>query len=786
MSQSERGSKSRRRSKKKREGQQRQSGESAASFAVMYTPCTRALRSLQTAAAVPRASFSTSSLTSTPSRSETLKELKAQFGLKKDDDHHDHHHPEYKISTEAPGENPYFPTALREKLAKPGPARNANAAGQVGTFTVGNTPQGMPSEADIEAHLGHLNAPENALNDNDTFELNALNNVDVLKCLAEFNSSEFGFDFTIFPKQDAVMLRELYVKQLVTFEDETLPKLKAAKVPQVTQTLLSDIYKFRAATPVGQLYNTLLSLNLGAGKLFNSKAPPAVNQEYSRTKNFYSVGRTLTQTFFFQQTKMSKPVPIDTAIYQFKGFKALLNALARAPKDPKDEKDLGGLTPEEAQHIYAVLSLAATGVMEDAAPQGFYEISDQKVIDACAPFFTIDNVKDLEAAAAAVYKANKPLVGLKAQDIRPYITQQYFLASNELHLKKWREEKATHATREITEVVSTNTKQATKIPIDLSPERIQVIRAHTLSVLKDAQKADPDNKEEKSQHIAAVHRVVDAFTEPEISSMFKLTQLLAQAGPNLTEQLKVELVKPFLEADPQNDLSDDLVKDIVTTHPIPEILFSKRLDFLARDNKEYTQYYQEGAESLYKVRDPKDLEKPLNRNHTIKVYPEDPDFEEVSSPSEAWSKLGHPLAYALKKGKKGELEPVREFEAPEINGMFPTGYPFNAAIEHVQHLRLEALATNYLGFDLNNETDYMMFENYCHSYDISAGEDTLDRCFSYPPPEHTFDELPIMKKAGWEECDVPSDYPEYAEELAMDKAAAAVAADAGEAKEAEK
>jgi hypothetical protein len=47
-----------------------------------------------------------------------------------------------------------------------------------------------------------------------------------------------------------------------------------------------------------------------------------------------------------------------------------------------------------------------------------------------------------------------------------------------------------------------------------------------------------------------------------------------------------------------------------------------------------------------------------------------------------------------------------------------------------------------------------MVDHLVHTYDISPGEQTLERSQPIPMPEHTFDELPIMKFDGWEDSDV--------------------------------
>jgi len=47
----------------------------------------------------------------------------------------------------------------------------------------------------------------------------------------------------------------------------------------------------------------------------------------------------------------------------------------------------------------------------------------------------------------------------------------------------------------------------------------------------------------------------------------------------------------------------------------------------------------------------------------------------------------------------------------------------------------------------------LTFDHLVHTYDISPGEDTLERTHPSPPDPHTYEELPIIKFDGWEECD---------------------------------
>jgi len=99
-------------------------------------------------------------------------------------------------------------------------------------------------------------------------------------------------------------------------------------------------------------------------------------------------------------------------------------------------------------------------------------------------------------------------------------------------------------------------------------------------------------------------------------------------------------------------------------------------------------------------------------------------------------------------------------QAPFFDSPTLGPFPFNAGLEEIHHMKLQALA-HLLGFDLQSDLGITQFDSFCHNYDISPGESTLERTFSYPPPLHTYDELPIIKFEGWSEADVPEDYEEF-------------------------
>jgi len=80
---------------------------------------------------------------------------------------------------------------------------------------------------------------------------------------------------------------------------------------------------------------------------------------------------------------------------------------------------------------------------------------------------------------------------------------------------------------------------------------------------------------------------------------------------------------------------------------------------------------------------------------------------------------------------------------------------FSTAFDELYHHKLIRLANEFYNFDLSSDVGMIQFELFMHAYDISPGEEGLDRIHSYPTPLHTYEELPIIKFDGFEESDDP-------------------------------
>jgi len=90
--------------------------------------------------------------------------------------------------------------------------------------------------------------------------------------------------------------------------------------------------------------------------------------------------------------------------------------------------------------------------------------------------------------------------------------------------------------------------------------------------------------------------------------------------------------------------------------------------------------------------------------------------------------------------------------------IFITMTPFATGGDEIYHQQLLRLATEFYGFDLDSDLGRIQFEMFMHTYDISPGEEYLDRSHPTPTPIHSYDELPIIKYDGYEDSDDPDIY----------------------------
>jgi len=201
---------------------------------------------------------------------------------------------------------------------------------------------------------------------------------------------------------------------------------------------------------------------------------------------------------------------------------------------------------------------------------------------------------------------------------------------------------------------------------------------------------NPEHKKELEGLKAAVDYVLDPTIQKDLTIINRL------ATQQLTNLQRQELVSIF----PDNADSDDLINDVMNPHPIAARLWGDRVQLLLRENTEYTREFAEGAETLYPHLDSSE--------------------------------------YFQKDFKLAPKSPT------------PPNLPFNTAQEEIYHWKLERLATEFYHWDLQSDFGLARFDLFTQAYDLSPGENSLDRVHGYPPPHHTYEELPIIKFDGYD------------------------------------
>jgi len=196
----------------------------------------------------------------------------------------------------------------------------------------------------------------------------------------------------------------------------------------------------------------------------------------------------------------------------------------------------------------------------------------------------------------------------------------------------------------------------------------------------------------------------NALLKPSIQADLELMHLLETT--RITDRRLAEIASIFAPA--SDPASDELLNQVLNPHPVAQKLFGQRVELLCQDHVQYTEDFHVGNETIW----------PKNN------YPR-PDIT-----NQAFDELALPLG----DGK------------------------FNTPMDELFHMKLFRLADSYLGLNLDSDEGVLAFENFVHTYDISPGEATLERCLTSPPAHHTFEELPIIKFDGWDEADEVPDH----------------------------
>jgi len=227
--------------------------------------------------------------------------------------------------------------------------------------------------------------------------------------------------------------------------------------------------------------------------------------------------------------------------------------------------------------------------------------------------------------------------------------------------------------------------------------------------LAEMEKEESENKKASGGFLSALK---DCLSE-EMQDQFYILYLLNTS--TLTERQQDELLDVFRD-NSKASVDTKVLLDALNPHPVAKRLWGHRIRHLCTESTEYTKHFEEGGDSNFQ---------------TEPTWP---------------------------KGMKQNLEHPA-FNCPPLN---PS--QFNCAAEDLQHMKLLRLAVDYYEMDLNTVEGMAAFDLLVHTYDISPGDDTLERTHPSPPDHHTYEELPIIKFDGWEECDEPEEEEEYEED----------------------
>lgn len=163
----------------------------------------------------------------------------------------------------------------------------------------------------------------------------------------------------------------------------------------------------------------------------------------------------------------------------------------------------------------------------------------------------------------------------------------------------------------------------------------------------------------------------------------------------------------------ESNVPDHVIRNILHPHKVTVALLGNKLKMLLKSEKvEYTNFFTDGSDSMFL----KDCEALPSRSQVV----------------------------------NDEMHSENRLVSPVIDRTsdFPTGQ------SHVHHIKLNKLFFDYYGIDRTTEEGMAIIDQIVHTYDISPGEVSLDRAQAIPMPEHTFDELPLLKYDGYEYSDV--------------------------------
>lgn len=235
--------------------------------------------------------------------------------------------------------------------------------------------------------------------------------------------------------------------------------------------------------------------------------------------------------------------------------------------------------------------------------------------------------------------------------------------------------------------------------VDQSPTK-EAVQAAVAKALKDHA-----GNAEYVQILKTVSANAEEVFTPENTKLLDLITILTTAPE---DDATFEKLLSIFEEDADAETLK-IIGDALNCTPIAAKLFGNRMMVASYDKFHYTKKYFEGEDTLF------------------------PRISEDKTSKAAYDNIKEALT-------DGTLSPERPL--------------FTTALDEIYQIKLERLA-EYYGIDLQTDVGIMFFDHFMHNYDISHGEDFLDRVHPYPVPEHTYMELPIIKFDGFTESNLP-------------------------------
>lgn len=553
------------------------------------------------------------------------------------------------------------------------------------------------SAQSIQANHGHLRGAEYFPEADWTEQI--LSNPQVLECIADFASTEYRV-----PTADlnARTLKALYREQYVDFVTNRAPAMAKAGVSKVILYKLREIYKVRTMVTDHEIHQALVTVFA-----ILAKSKRVDGAEWRLV--FNGTDRWPLWKFFEKRLPgLGDRIAVEyRSADQYMGYHATTNAEqaavnvkmfrgARAFMKAVDR----GLTGEERQKIKDII---LRNPLDDGIDDATRKLVDGYVAELLdMPKKTAADNKALVRRIREIWSSfgNEDLGVRKMYFFRQY-TKEYPVPE---HMFNQALEKQDYKPQD-GDIVLTEGEDYFESLEDVAAKRVEM-KDTLLSLVEQAHKtvvAGGDAK--KIAESTKMKSAVDLLLDPSVQGDLEIMQLLEST--NVTDRRLHEIADLFAPA--SDPASDELLLQALNPHPVAQKLWGARVQFLCQDHAEYTETYKEGNETIWKREGDWPMEK---KPHLAALH-----LDEVS----------YPLARDLY-------------------------YP--SSQDEIFHMKLFRLADEFLDLNLGSDGGILAFENFVQTYDVSPGEATLERCFSSPPPAHTFAELPIIKFDGWEEADV--------------------------------